>query len=660
MKISSLSKSFILRLVPVLALIQLLMFLLTYRLELAEMELKLRHKVDAVGRIVAYASQKVLEENDVTDLGLLVDESLKDKDFAFFKLEDINKYAAIERKGSRKSDVVATYKVTKGAEVLGTLSIGYSLEGIKKAMTKRMLAKGGEFALLFAAMSVVVIILFRSRVASRVAIIESSLGKVTNGDLTVLIDDRKDDEISRVAEGINYLVSQLGTSFKKIAALSEASSKTTGELVSSFDESLEAMARQHKSAEGISVALNKATESYELITSNTRQLHNFSEKNTHALQQSVITSNDIAERIEQLNSGMINAQMTVNAINSGAERAAYLAEEATREVRKGSSSADNVRNSIAMITEVIKASAAQSDRTTEVISEKGIVAVSETTSSMQSIHLLAESLTESMLQLDAGSSDIAKIVSVIEDITKRIRLLSLNTSIIAAHAGEHGKSFLVVAEEMKQLSDQTANHTTEIAEIINSIQHGIGDAVEKTRSASRLVENGSRVVAHAGDALEEILLASKDSASMARKVMEASAVQQGGLEEILSSLGHLEKLNIEVSSTMKDEQSSICSFTETIGALCESMEFVKKSTDEQVVTMRQVMGNLLGANGQISQIASEIVANQQENLAIAESVATVIDVTSETVATLKEASTKLTIAFSGIDQLREEIEQFKL
>ncbi len=659
MKISSLSKSFILRVILVLVVIQVVVFLLEYRFEQAETKRTLRQKVDAVGRLIGYASQKVLEDNDVTQLGLLMDESLKDADLVFFKLEDGNKYAVIERKRAGISEQSSIFPILRGSETIGTLTIGYSLASGNSAMRNRMLAKGGELVLLLGSLSVVLIVLFRSRVANRVEQMEESLEKATHGDLTVRIEDDRNDEISRIAEGINYLVEQLRSSFKRIAALSESSTRTTGALVSSFNESIESMAKQHQSTEEISAAIDKSAQSHSLITKNTQQLHLFSEQNTIALQQSVSISRDIADRVERLNSGMNAAHVTVDAINRAAAQAADLADQATKEARKGASSASNVRNSVSMITEVITQSAAQSDRTTKVISEKGIFAVSETKCSMENIHILAESLTVSMLKLDAGSKDIAKIVSVIEEIAKRTRLLSLNTSIIAAQAGEHGKSFLVVANEMKQLSDQTANHTMEIAGIIGSIQTGIGDAVEKTKGASRLVKEGSVVVAHAGEALEEILEASQDSASMIRRVMDAAAVQQSGLIEILTALDHLENLNSDVSKAMIDEQWNISSFAETIGILCDSMDVAKKSTEEQVVTLQQVMNNLFGANEQISQISTEITANQHENIVIADSVATVIAVTAATVQTLNGASTKLTEAFSGIDELRQEMSQFK-
>jgi len=75
-----------------------MMVVLTYRFELTELQRTLRLKVDAVGRLIGYASQQVLLDNDVTQVGLLMDESLKDADLVSFKLEDASKYAVIERK----------------------------------------------------------------------------------------------------------------------------------------------------------------------------------------------------------------------------------------------------------------------------------------------------------------------------------------------------------------------------------------------------------------------------------------------------------------------------------------------------------------------------------------------------------------------------------
>ncbi|NJD91945.1 MAG: HAMP domain-containing protein [Geobacter sp.] len=659
MRASSLSKSFITRVLLVLVVVQLVMMAFTYSFELADLKRSLKMKVDAIGRLVGYASLRALDENDVNEVGLLIDESLKDGDLVFFKLEDPGKYVVIDRTKPGKSDLTAVFPVVKGADTVGTLTIGYSLKGVREAMVMRMLAKGSELALLLIAISFTVIVLFRSRVASRVKEMEISLEQATHGDLTVTVADDRNDEISRIAEGINYLIGQLRSSFARIAELSAETSRTTGALVASFSASVASMEKQHESTTEISAAIDKATQSHGLITRNTQQLQQFSEQNTLALQQSVAVSKEIAGRIEQLNSGMDAAHKTVDAINRAAGQAASMAERATQEALKGASSAGNVRNSISMITEVISQSAAQTENTTRVISEKGMGAVNETRSSMESIHALTESLTESMLTLDSGSQDIAKIVAVIEDIAKRTKLLSLNTSIIAAQAGEYGKSFLVDANEMKQLSDLTANHTMEIAGIIGSIQLGISDAVEKTRDASRRVEKGSLVVANAGEALEEILDASRNSASMVRRVMDAATMQQSGLEEVLASLDHLEKLNTDVSRAMVAEQGNIGLFAGTIEQLCESMEVVSSSTEQQVVTMQHVMGNLRGANEQINQISSEIEANQHENLVIADSVQTVIDVTAETINTLNGASKQLTEAFTGIDQLRQEMEQFK-
>jgi methyl-accepting chemotaxis protein len=659
MRRASLSASFIVRVLAVLVAVQALMLVLTYRMETTAMQRQLRAKVDAVGRLIAHASLRVMEENDITDAGLLIDEALKDSDFAYVKLEDPSKFVAIDRKGPVAADQVASYKVTKGAELLGTLYVGYSHKGVEKELARRMLAKGGELVLLLAGLSLVVVVLFRSRVARRVSVMADALEQATHGDLTVNIADRNNDELTRIAEGINFLTEQLRLSFVRIGELSDATARTADTLVASFTEGIAAMAMQHQSTEEISAAIANAAQGHGRITRNTQQLRIFSEQNTVALQQSVAISREIAGRILQLSSGMHDAQRAVDAISRASRHAVTLADQATSVSRSGATSAGDVRSSVTMIAEVISESAAQTDKTARVVAEKGMKAVSQTRGSMEGIHALTESLTESMLKLDTSSKDIARIVAVIDDVAKRTKLLSLNTSIIAAQAGEHGRSFMVVASEMKQLSDLTANHTMEIAGILGTVQQGIAESVARTQDASRRVEEGITVVAHAGESLEEILVASRDSAVMARKVMEAATLQQQGLKDVLVALDQLERLNTDVSSALVAEQGNIDSFAQTISLLCESMEAASSSTQEQGVTMQQVLGSLVTANDQISQITVEIEANQHENQVIAESVQTVTAASAATVDTLNGASDRLTEAFSGIHRLRQEMERFK-
>ena len=90
-------------------------------------------------------------------------------------------------------------------------------------------------------------------------------------------------------------------------------------------------------------------------------------------------------------------------------------------------------------------------------------------------------------RLHDSSLDIQRILSVIREITEQTNLLSLNASILAEKAGEHGKGFSVVAEEMRSLSGRTASYTREISGIVKSILGGIEDTVEMINASAKMV-----------------------------------------------------------------------------------------------------------------------------------------------------------------------------
>jgi methyl-accepting chemotaxis protein len=107
---------------------------------------------------------------------------------------------------------------------------------------------------------------------------------------------------------------------------------------------------------------------------------------------------------------------------------------------------------------------------------------------MENISEEVKKSAEIIQRLGIRSVDIEKILSVIKDVTEQTNLLSLNAAILAAQAGEYGKSFSVVADEIRGLSERTSSSTREIGGIVKTIQQDIKDAVFTIDSAKEKVE----------------------------------------------------------------------------------------------------------------------------------------------------------------------------
>ncbi|MDP6071916.1 MAG: methyl-accepting chemotaxis protein [SAR202 cluster bacterium] len=115
-------------------------------------------------------------------------------------------------------------------------------------------------------------------------------------------------------------------------------------------------------------------------------------------------------------------------------------------------------------------------------------------------------------ELGTQSEEIGKIVAVIDDIAAQTNLLALNAAIEAARAGEQGRGFAVVADEVRGLAERVTQATNEIAALIEAIQKGVNQSVNAVDEGTKQVSEGVAQAEHARDSLKDILSAVGDVA----------------------------------------------------------------------------------------------------------------------------------------------------
>ncbi|MBA2876165.1 methyl-accepting chemotaxis protein [Anoxybacillus caldiproteolyticus] len=162
----------------------------------------------------------------------------------------------------------------------------------------------------------------------------------------------------------------------------------------------------------------------------------------------------------------------------------------------------------------------------------GFKAIETVIGQMESIHQKVENLSKVITDLSKHSREIGNIVKTITEISSQTNLLALNAAIEAARAGEHGRGFAVVADEVRKLSEEATASTNQISEIVSSIQENISKSVEYMNEGKVEVTNGIRIVNDAKHAFEVI---QSDMNNVSQQIIEVSAaVQQlsAGSEEI--------------------------------------------------------------------------------------------------------------------------------
>ncbi len=180
--------------------------------------------------------------------------------------------------------------------------------------------------------------------------------------------------------------------------------------------------------------------------------------------------------------------------------------------------------------------------------QEGGAVVSSTISGMQQLSEAVSNSATIIAELGKSSDQIGEIVRTIEDIADQTNLLALNAAIEAARAGEQGRGFAVVADEVRKLAERTTKATKEIGDMIRQIQHDTRGAVESMQQGTQKVTAGVDLVNKTGEALAKIVTMVSESADMIRQIAVASEEQSVATQQIASDIENVAKVTKDSSS----------------------------------------------------------------------------------------------------------------
>jgi len=212
--------------------------------------------------------------------------------------------------------------------------------------------------------------------------------------------------------------------------------------------------------------------------------------------------------------------------------------------------------------------AATKSREAANLAREGSKIVQSTIQGMDKIKEVVNTAAQSVETLGQNSEKIGTIVSVIKEIAGQTNLLALNAAIEAARAGEQGRGFAVVADEVRQLAEKTAQATSEIGEVIQTIQQHTDYAVKAIQAGTSEVQNGVGSAHSAGGALNDILASAEQATGMVENIAAAASQQRDVMQSIRDNIGDISTL----SENNLNNTSECTAKTENLATLAHSLD----------------------------------------------------------------------------------------
>jgi twitching motility protein PilJ len=259
----------------------------------------------------------------------------------------------------------------------------------------------------------------------------------------------------------------------------------------------------------------------------------------------------------------LDAQAISNRLYEASQRQNREIRQSTESVLQMTQSINDVSQSAEQSARVAQQSLAAADQ--------GAQSVQNQIAGMNEIRTQIQDTSKRIKRLGDSSLEIGEIVELISDITEQTNVLALNAAIQAASAGEAGRGFTVVAEEVQRLAERSAEATKQIDAIVKTIQADTQDAVAAMEKSTHGVVEGTKLSDAAGSALEEIRRVSRELAELIGRISTQTHRQSTSVSEVTRGMQGILRITEETTEGTKESNVSIGQLTRLAADLRSSV-----------------------------------------------------------------------------------------
>ena len=438
---------------------------------------------------------------------------------------------------------------------------------------------------------------------------------VAKGDLTESLKIESNDEMGVLARGLNEMVGNLRRIVDNIQETSVQVASSAGQISANARLITQGASSQAQAALETSTSMEEMAASIQTVAANSQSLATYVEETSSSITEMGASIEQVAKSSGSLAQTVTEASATIEEMTVSIDQMAKNLESLAETVTETSGTVEEMTTFIASVatnaeslgqaaqktsktvsdmasavTEVAKI-AEEADRISARASEdarSGGEAVSRTIQGMKTISENMENTARVITGLGKRSQEIGKILEVIEEIADQTNLLALNAAIEAARAGEAGRGFAVVADEVRKLAERSVEATKEIGEVIRLVQEDTGAAVEAAKAGAAETKEGITLADKAGAALRNIIESVSRSSQLMAQIAQATAKQTTASAEVLQTVSNMNSATNQVTTAVREQAEGSKQIRQAMENIKRIMIQAAYSTKEQAAGGRQV------------------------------------------------------------------------
>lgn len=482
--------------------------------------------------------------------------------------------------------------------------------------------------------------------------------RLASGDLRRGATFESEDELGDLARAFEGMGASLRSTVGRVVEAADRVDGAAGQIAGVADSVSVASADQVRRIQQASELMLQINSQVTAVAGSAQALNESVEESSSSILELGAAGDELNETASVLSSRVDEVSTSIEEMVRSVKQVGANSEVLTDAALETSSSMEEMASAMRVVDTTAEATAELS-RDVVTSAEKGQAKVSETIDGIGAIRDSTDVLEQVIEGLGARATEVGAILDVIDDVADETNLLALNAAIIAAQAGEHGRAFSVVADEIKELADRVLASTKEIGGLIRSVQAESSNAARAIEEGSRSVASGVERSAEAGTSLEEITRASRESGTRIGEILAAVREQTKAASHVVELMERVRGGVDQISAAgAEQDRGNEVVFRSSV-AMREVAQQVRRTTDEQARGFVRIRESVEGVREAVEQINGSLQEQSSACGQVAEFLEQVYERTRSNEEAAQRMGQSMTDLVRQAEALREDVARFQ-